>query len=603
MGKGVGGGSLINGLLWNRGGQVDFDIWEQLGNANWSWADLLPYFRKSESFTPQAYAGDNITDPDQMDTFNVTVHGFNGPAQVSYPEFLWPQTTLWFEALEELGVTKCLDPNDGTNGGGYFIPLSIEPDAQTRSDARRTYHDPAAQRPKYTLAIHAQVTRILFNGVDNEEAPAAPYSNTSTSRRFWKASQHQPAPLQATGVVFASGPDAPLQTAFARHEVILAAGAIHSPRLLELSGIGSRDILSLFNIPVLSELPGVGANLQDHAMIHLDYAYRNTSIQSVATFAKNTTFLAASENEYFASRTGPWAAKPSTAVAFPSLSHITNTTYTSQLIALASLDNASSYLPSSMQQDHTLLAGYNTILHHILSALNATTVPSHEILNSNSGGLDLSLMRPLSRGTTHIMSSSPWGPLAIDPHWLAHPLDFTIMQRAMEFNQRLLATPALAQLEPSFTHVPYNASPSILSTILKRGISTEFHYSSTLAMLPLSLGGVVDSNLTVYGTSNLRVVDSSIFSVVPGAHLQAVVYAVAEKAADIIKGGSQERRVEELMGQLGREVPTRGGWWEWFWEEVFGNGGRRSGHAHAKKRVNTHKRRQGRRHGHEKRHS
>ena len=129
----------------------------------------------------------------------------------------------------------------------------------------------------------------------------------------------------------------------------------------------------------------------------------------------------------------------------------------------------------------------------------------------------------------------------------------------MEFNQRLLTTPALAQLQPSWEHVPFDASEETMSDILKRGVGTEYHYSGTCAMMPREMGGLVDANLTVYGTSNLRVIDSSIFPVIPGAHLQAVVYAVAEKAADIIKG-NQGRRVPELRVKLKQEV-LRGPWW------------------------------------------
>ena len=144
-------------------------------------------------------------------------------------------------------------------------------------------------------------------------------------------------------------------------------------------------------------------------------------------------------------------------------------------------------------------------------------------------------MRPLSRGTTHIPSFDPFDNPAINPNYLAHPLDRAIMSSAILFNQKLLTTKALAQMLPSFSHVPFNPTDDEIAELLNEGIGTEFHASGTAAMLPQHLGGVVDGNLTVYGTGNLRVVDSSVFPVIPGAHLQAVVVAVAERAADLIR--------------------------------------------------------------------
>lgn len=158
MGKGVGGGSLVNGMIWNRGDQTDFNIWAQLGNPGWGWDDLLPYFCKSETYTPRYYDVH-----EQPVTFNPAMHGTVGPVQVSYPAYYWPQTSNWFEALNSLGVGTCLDPNQGLSAGGYFLPISIDPTNQTRSDARRAYHDTAARRPNYHVVTNAQVGRILFN--------------------------------------------------------------------------------------------------------------------------------------------------------------------------------------------------------------------------------------------------------------------------------------------------------------------------------------------------------------------------------------------------------------------------------------------------------
>ena len=557
-GRGVGGGSLINGMLWNRGSRSDFDAWAELGNPGWNWEGLLPYFRKSETFTPIAYAGQHLSDSEQVDSFNPRVHGFQGPVEVSYPAYLWPQSVAWFEALEALGVPKCNDPNDGSMAGGYFMPLSVHPSQQTRSDARRVYWDPVSNRSNLNIAVNAQVLHILFDDRPPQQ-PAVRALNTPMKRPY----RSQNGTIRATGVEIAYDANVPRQQIFARREVILAAGGLHTAQILEHSGVGDASHLEDIGIPTVVDLPGVGNNLQDHAMIHLDYHYENDSIRSSQTLIHNATFFAQAEVEYFASRTGPWTAKPSSAVAFPSLQHVTNATYTADVLGLASMANASNYAPP---MPHAVAAGYSAQLRSLIRALNDSTVPSHEILNDNAGGLDLGLMRPLSRGTVHASNADPFTHPIINPNWLSHPLDREIMLRAMEFNHRLLQTPQLDALQPSFHQVPLNATTAQLSAILSAGIGTEYHFCGAAAMAPRELGGVVDPELVVYGTQNLRVVDSSIFPIIPGAHLQAVVYGVAEKAADII-GGDWRGRLEVLEEELRGQVP-KGEFWEWLGEEL-----------------------------------
>ena len=144
-------------------------------------------------------------------------------------------------------------------------------------------------------------------------------------------------------------------------------------------------------------------------------------------------------------------------------------------------------------------------------------------------------MHPLSRGTCHITSANPFDPPAIDPRWLTNPVDRQVLVEALLFNRRILTTPPMLELQAAQFVPPINADTNAINQVISNGLRTEFHPSGTCAMLPLAQGGVVDSHLRVWGTQNLRVVDAGIFPIIPAAHLQSVVYAVAEKAADIFK--------------------------------------------------------------------
>ena len=240
-------------------------------------------------------------------------------------------------------------------------------------------------------------------------------------------------------------------------------------------------------------------------------------------FQFNATYNNVSENEYLTSKTGPWTAEPSTALAFPSLPQITNTT----IDMVKSARQGSRYYPSAY--DSTLRAGYELQFNSTLNRLLLNTTPAYESLNNNAGGLTVSLMHPLSRGTVQIASTDPFVSPNIDPRWLVNPFDTQVMIAALQFNQRIIDTAPIQDLIPIYDHFPQNPTVAQLTDILRRGIRTEFHYSGTCAMMPRELGGVVDCNLLVYGTNNLRIIDTSVFPLIPAAHLQAVAYAVAEK--------------------------------------------------------------------------
>jgi choline dehydrogenase len=232
----VGGGTVINGMLFHRGAKADYDAWEELGAKGWGWSDLLPYFRKSETFTPpdDAYAREWDIQ------YSNEVHGTQGPLQISYPPYQFPVIKNFFDAFHELGITTPEDPSDGSARGVFWAPSTLDPEERTRSYARTAHYDRvAAARSNYHILAMMAVTRILFD--EDKRAVGVEYvdrANNQTSRIT------------------------------VSKEVILAAGAVHTPQLLQLSGVGDKNKLERHGVPCIADVPGVGHNFQDHPTLY-----------------------------------------------------------------------------------------------------------------------------------------------------------------------------------------------------------------------------------------------------------------------------------------------------------------------------------------------
>lgn len=359
----------------------------------------------------------------------------------------------------------------------------------------------------------------------------------------------------------------------------MAAGALFSPTLLQVSGIGPQDVLESLDIAVKVDLPGVGANLMDHGMVHPIYQCRAASStssphrlfadelltdmnESLLTSAKVTATDEARDaalDEYYANRTGPMTAPMISTVAFPSMRYFADDWV--ELVQNATLQNGNLTLPADT--DPAVRRGYMAQRELQLQLLRDPTEGAVEFFGDSIGTLSIAMMQTLSRGTVRPKSASIFDLPVVDPRYCAEPLDCIMLARALLFNCALIQTSAMAELEP-VAQEPYFCPESLGSSgnassidgnadinaqmlqLVKEHVVTEFHPSGTTAMLPLDLGGVVDTALKVYGTSNLRVVDAGIMPVIPGAHLQGVVYGVAERAADIIKeqGQSQSSTVD-----------------------------------------------------------
>ncbi|KAF2142695.1 GMC oxidoreductase [Aplosporella prunicola CBS 121167] len=514
LGRGVGGGTLINGMLWNRGNVGDYDDWETLGNEGWGWEGMLPYFKRSESFTADYSAEDANLYQIQS---NPDMHGTQaGGVSVSYQQYYYNGTASFYDGLNELGIPTEGDPSAGTTAGASFLPMTIDATTKTRSDARTAHHQPHIGRDNLYLSTGQFVTLRCGRGQGREGALPN---------------------VRVRGVEYATDSSAPRRTITARRDVILAAGAVHTPKLLQHSGIGDSDLLSSFNITTTINLPGVGNNYQDHFMIATNNAYQSTTYDRPLGYG-NTTRDEANRAEFNNEHSGPWTAGPPNGVAFPSLSNMAGANFTAILNA-AQNQGSGQYLQADL--DETVVAGYERQKQLLVDALGNANRSQFEVLNDNTGHFTYSVMKPLGRGQIRIRSDDPFDTPIIDPRYGSNPVDLSYLVEAMRFNYRLMGTDALRDLQPSEKYPTEETmhNDDALMQLVKEAIFTEYHPTGTTSMLPLELGGVVDSNLKVYGTQNLKIVDSGVMPLIPAAHLQACVYGVAEKAADLIKAANR----------------------------------------------------------------
>ncbi|KAL4745615.1 hypothetical protein BDW72DRAFT_211149 [Aspergillus terricola var. indicus] len=496
----LGGGSAINGMAFDRGSPGDYNLWgEIIGDSTWSWEGLLPYFRKSETFTPP-------TEAQQQEfgiSFDMAVHGTTGPLQSSYPPFISETSKAFINALRQLRIPI---QRDGTANaiGGFWNPNSLDPVTRERSYARTTFHEAAKSRLNYHVLPQTLVTKLT------SDLSAVEYITGYS-------------PDQTT-----APSNAQVSRVGARKEIIMAAGGVHTPKILELSGIGSSSVLKSLGVKQIINLPGVGENLQDHPVL---YGGATTNVTDASTkMAVNATFEAEMGVLYERNRTGPWTVSTGNTFAFLTAEHLNVTAAT---LAQAADQSVGEYLRSGL--DRSVVKGYEKVKALTLNAMAKNKVA----LTENLFGGTACLQKPLSRGSIHAGSNNPYDMPNVDFRSLSNPLDLQVLIQSIRFNTDVLpTTQAYKEIDLAVTYPQPSSSDAELTRVVRSGAFPSFaHPSGTCAMLKREDGGCVDSQLRLYGSKGrIRVVDASIFPVIPSTHTQSTVYAVAEKAADIIKG-------------------------------------------------------------------
>jgi len=448
-GKVLGGCSAINGMIYMRGQAADYDHWRQLGNAGWSWSDVLPYFKRSQD---QARGADEF-------------HGAGGEWRVEEMRLHWEILDAFREAAAEAGVPKTVDFNRGDNEGcGYF---QVNQRRGVRWSTAKAFLKPALGRPNLHVITGAHASRLTFEG------------------------------RRCTGVEFAEGGSA---------RRVEAAGAVKTPQLLLLSGVGPAAHLAEHGIEAVLDAPGVGGNLQDHLQIRCVY-----KVSGVPTLNERSGSLigkAMMGAEYALFRRGPLTMAPS------------------QLGGFAKSD------PSR--------ATPNLQYHIQPLSLDKFGEPLHAFPAFTASVCNL---RPESRGTIRLKSADPAAAPAIRPNYLADPADRLVAAQAVRLTRRIVAQPALAKYRPEeFRPGAEYRSDEELAKAAGDFSTTIFHPVGTAKMGHDALA-VVDDRLAVRGLAGLRIADASVMPTITSGNTNAPVIMIAEKASDMMKEDRKSGRL------------------------------------------------------------
>ncbi|KAJ0300862.1 hypothetical protein COL516b_008035 [Colletotrichum fioriniae] len=518
----LGGSTGVNAMQVHRGQKEDYDRWGSYfsNESEWSWDGLLPYFKKAWNFHPPT--------PELTEQFDIkydeSFWGNSSGIHASFPTFHWPMLKTEVEAFKEIrGVDFPADSGAG-EPGVFWYPTSFDPATVTRSMARRGHWDGIeAARDNYETITGHKVLKVLFNDGSDGDSDSETETRTAIGVSYVEANS-----TTARGARIVK----------ARKEVILATGSIHTPQILQRSGVGERPLLEAAGIEVVVDLPGVGQNFQDHPVgAGATFTFTNFDVHPDMTdLVNNQTFIDEAKAEFEANRTGPLTIGAGNVATFlpfpviaPSFEAITSA-YESQ--------PPSAHLPPDTHA--TVIAGYAAQQTRLAAALRSPGAAFYNFfLRGAPTESNFVLLHPLSRGTISLNTSDPFfSEPVVDYRALSNPTDLAVQIEFIRFTRRyFLESATLARYAPVETVPGANVTTDeALGEAVRRMVSpTTFHPVGTAAMMPRALGGVVDEGLEVYGVRGLSVVDASVMPDLPGAYTQQTVYAVAEKAASLIK--------------------------------------------------------------------
>lgn len=457
QGRVLGGSSSINGLNYVRGQAADYDNWAQMGNTGWSYAEVLPYFKRSER---------------RIGPSDDAVRGREGELPITDLDLIHPICEAFIEGAAQMGIPRNPDYNSGDQAGTGYFQRTVH--KGYRYSAAKAFLRPARKRPNVDIRTNAQAAEILFDG------------------------------SRANGVRYHQGKQSNSTIEVrARREIILCAGALNTPKLLQLSGIGPANVLGDLGIKVRIDLRGVGNNLRDHY-----------GVRMVSTLKDVKTFNSMAQGLPLGFEIAKWLlGRPSLLSVSPSLAHL----FWKSSDALETPDLEYVMTPASFREGTVGL----------LDKVPGMTVGVWQ-------------MRPESHGYVRPVSQNPFDPPEINPNYLSDPRDQQVLLRSIHLGRKLMTTTPLQPWLTGQTNPDQNlqSDDELLDWARREGI-TVYHMIGTARMGPDGdPDAVVDSQLRVRGLQGLRVADASVMPVMPSGNTNAPVMMVAEKTADMILGKS-----------------------------------------------------------------
>ena len=447
-GRTLGGSSAINAMIYVRGHRWDYDHWAELGNVGWSYDDVLPYFRRSEN----------------NEDIGGELHGRGGPLNVTFPRTDNPWQKYFLDAATEAQF-RSNDDFNGPEQEGFGVYQVTQKNGERWSAARAYLHPHMGKRPNLAIECGARVRRIL---VENGRAVGVEVSQAGEVRSYR-----------------------------ARREVIVSAGALQSPQILMLSGIGDAGQLKSRGIDVVHHLPGVGADLQDHP--DFIFGFAAPSLDLIGVSAAGTVRLFKEILKYRRERRGLVASNFAEAGGF---------------------FKTRPDLPAPDIQIHFIVAMVDD---HARKLRLGHGFSSH-----------LCLLRPKSRGTVRLASADPMAPPLIDPAFFSHPDDLEDMVAGFKATRRIMDAPSLASRRGRDLFTADVRTDDDIRAVLRQRVDTVYHPVGTCRM-GVDEGAVVTPELKVRGIDGLRVVDASIMPTLIGGNTNAPSIMIGEKAADMIR--------------------------------------------------------------------
>lgn len=483
-------------------------------SKTWGWDNMLSAMKKSETFTPAKTSVQRTLSKGasrgskQQPAYEASSHGSKGNIHASFPAVSFPSVGAFLEgASDTLNLSINADPDSGNNTGPFVSTSAINPSNWTRSFSRTGYIDPVLSRDNLHILVGHQATRIVFDrSSDNPRASAVQFAKSSGST---------------------------IRTVKANKEIILSAGVIGTPQLLQLSGVGDKSVLDPLKIQQVANVPGVGFHMQDHLSGAVNFAAADGAKMPAAKVtgnAKKDSFV-------------------NSAVAYVPISKVADAKALAANITASADKFAEAY-----EAPATVREGYRAALDELADNLYSADVPAIEILWFMAGGaisVQCGLQHPTSQGSVKISSTNPFDPPEIDPAYVKNDIDMDVLRSGCQLARKIGTSKALTKYVGAETQPGANiTSTDDWNKYIEAQFSTEYHPSSSCAMLPLDHGGVVDDELRVYNTKGLRIADASVPPITFSQHLLTVTYGIGEIAADLIQqsdGADQNPSQKDLL--------------------------------------------------------